>query len=181
MHFTRLISRLVIGLACCTWVVAHAASPVFRTVDENGNVTFSDTPSNNAKVITTEAPNTYQSADTPRPTFDRPMMAEEGADSDDSPVYTALVVITPETDETIRENSGSVLVEARLRPALNAQHHTVLIMDGKHGDKSRTLSFQLQNVDRGTHTAAVAIVDDSGAELIRSTAVTFHLQRVSIR
>ena len=40
--------------------------------------------------------------------------------------------------------------------------------------------FELSNVDRGTHTAAVRIVDRDGFVVIESDPTTFHLMRVTV-
>ena len=50
----------------------------------------------------------------------------------------------------------------------------------KQGEPSTSTSFSFTNVDRGTHTLAVAVVDGDGKELIRSATTTFHMLRAAV-
>ena len=54
-------------------------------------------------------------------------------------------------------------------------------MDGsKASGELPTTQVTLQNVERGTHSLAVAVVDATDRELIRSSATTFHLKRLAV-
>ena len=55
------------------------------------------------------------------------------------------------------------------------------MMDGAVAQEGAQASFSLANVDRGTHTIAVEILDESGNVLIRSQDSTFHMLRYRIR
>lgn len=56
-----------------------------------------------------------------------------------------------------------------------------LRMDGRpYGQPSSGLSFNLANVDRGTHTLAAVVMNANGEELAQSATIKFHLQRNSI-
>jgi hypothetical protein len=54
-----------------------------------------------------------------------------------------------------------------------------LLLDGLPHGTSRGLEFTLSNVDRGTHTLAVEVIDSSGAVLLTGAPSTFHLLRYS--
>ena len=56
-----------------------------------------------------------------------------------------------------------------------------IYLDGnKASGELPTTQVTLQNVERGTHSLAVAVVDATGRELIRSPASNFHLRRLAV-
>ncbi|MBM2829513.1 MAG: hypothetical protein HW411_303 [Gammaproteobacteria bacterium] len=67
-------------------------------------------------------------------------------------------------------------VSIALEPALKAGDQLVLYMDGSKVSEGTGSQFNLTNLDRGTHSLSVAVVDASGKELQRSKSISFHLK-----
>ena len=171
-------------LALLTLTVFAAETKVYKTVDENGNVVFTDQPTSAGDgkqvEISTIILNTYSSADTPAAAA--PFDDLDDPDIDPMNPYEALVVVSPDADEAIRDNAGNVYVEGRIDPALKAGHQAVVFLDGMEtGHVSDELSFSLPNVDRGTHTVHIAVIDKDGQTVIESESTTFHLHRFALR
>ncbi len=96
--------------------------------------------------------------------------------------YRSVRIVTPKNAETIHDNAGTVPVEVALQPALDvkAGHRLRVSLDGVllPGDwTSNRLS--LQQVDRGTHTLQVIVIDSDGKALARSATIEFHLWQAS--
>jgi hypothetical protein len=54
-------------------------------------------------------------------------------------------------------------------------------MDGNQSQvRAQGTSFRLENVDRGTHTIGVRVLDDAGNVAAEAPTSTFTLQRVSV-
>ena len=103
---------------------------------------------------------------------------EEEGEGEEPPFrYLALEIVSPADDEPIRENAGNITVITNLNPRLQRGHVARLLMDGDVVQEGPQASFSLANVDRGTHTISVEIVNESGEVLIRSGESTFHLLR----
>lgn len=162
-------------LISCVFISAQAE--VYRWVEDNGTVVFSDQSHPDAEEVIIDSSPSYTSQEIP--VQEIPEEIVEG--NDDVPDYE-ISIVYPENDTTVRENSGTVTIVVNIIPELSPERADLIIvkMDGQTlGEPQASTSFTLTNVDRGTHTAQVSIVDKSGTELISSDITSFHLQRVS--
>jgi len=159
-----------------------AESRIFKTVDEDGNVVFTDIPPrevDSGEQIVVETPNSFAIEEAIGPREDWVVEpSEEGEEVAFS--YKSLVIASPTDDEAVRENAGNVSVVAVVNPRLQRGHRIRLMMDGQQIQEGIQSSFHLENVDRGTHNLTMEIIDDSGRVLISSGNTTFHLQRYRI-
>ena len=97
--------------------------------------------------------------------------------------YDSVKIIAPENDATIRDNQGIVRVEVALEPPLMIKqgHKIQFYLNGEpHGTPVGTTSISFSNLDRGTYTLSTSVVDASGAVLMTSEPVVFHLHRESV-
>lgn len=177
---TTLSALIAVAALLCA---GPAISQIYKTVDEEGNVVFTDIPpredTEGAQQIVVETPNSFAIEEAIGPREEWVVESEEG-EEEVAFSYKSLTIASPTSDESIRENAGNVSIVAVSNPSLQSGHRMRLVMDGaaiKEGSQTR---FDLENVDRGTHVIATEIVDDSGNVLIRSTDTTFHLQRFRI-
>jgi hypothetical protein len=149
---------------------------VYKHIGPDGQTVYSDQPrpgSEEIKIDTPPAPSTAQTAAEPDP---------DPASQTDFAGYTRLTVTRPENDATVRQNSGIVAVELALEPALQVEagHRIAVSLDGTAlPDIISAPVFQIGNVDRGTHSLLVSVLDANGAALISSAPVTFHMMRQS--
>ena len=167
---------LIIGLVAASSV---AVAEIYKTVDANGNVVFTDI----APVDRSGQPAPQPVTVTPMNTYDSPTQAPPATEADDEATaptyYSQLTVTSPAADETVRDNGGYVEVQVALTPALRAGHRMLLVFDGEPTEiEAVSGGFQLTNVDRGTHTAGARVVDRRGNVLIESAASTFNLMRI---
>lgn len=171
------IAVLMLG----AFAVAPASGEIYKTVDAEGNVEFSDVPpppSESGEPVNVQPLNTFQ----PEAAPDAEKPAEPATpDVPEVPSYDALSILSPADDETVRENAGNVTVAVTLTPPLRAGDQLVLYMDGNRlPDTAQGQSFYLQNVDRGAHTMGVRVVNAQGDVVAESPPSTFYLQRVSV-
>ena len=165
--------------AGCLLFVGVAWSAIYQSRDKDGNVVFSDEPGNGAEKVDLPPLPTYTAPKiTPKASADK-----ETGEGKKATLYNSLEIVSPKADQTIRENAGNVAVQARLSPVLkrSSRHKVQFFLDGQPvGNASASLQATFVNVDRGTHSVDVAVVDSSGKEFIRSGPVVFHLQRVAL-
>jgi uncharacterized protein DUF4124 len=163
--------RLFITTLCLIFSLALTAE-VYRSVDKNGNVVFTDQPSPDAELIeldelqTIDAPSTGNFEYTPPP--EKP-----------APRYSAVTIISPQNDVAIRDNAGNVTVNIATQPDLRSSDELVLFMDGKEIILGKSTAKALTALDRGTHQLRAAIRDANGRILQSSPSVIFHLLRQS--
>ena len=90
------------------------------------------------------------------------------------------MITSPQSNETLRENSGSVTVSVAVDPQLNipAGDRVQIQLDGQIIKKEpQQLSITLKQLDRGAHTLSAAVVNKAGQPLLQAQPVTFFLHR----
>lgn len=150
-----------------------ANAGIYKSVDEDGNVVFSDQPSVGAEEIEKKEIMTVP-ATVPNIDFSR----DQGEKPAKEP-YESIAITSPANDSAVRDNAGNISVSVTTRPALGNGHQIVIYLDGMEVARDPVTSFDFQNVDRGTHTLAAAVVNNEGKELKRSDEITFSLLRFS--
>jgi len=173
------LKRSILILSAALIAAGSANAEIFRTIDKDGNPVFSDVPpppDQKAESVKVEPVNTFV---TPA-AEDNGGFAAESAE-DEVETYANVSILSPGNDETIRDNAGTVTVAVAMNPDLRAGDQLVLFMDGQPSTvAAQGTSFTLNNVDRGTHTVGVRVMDSSGRVAAEATPSTFHLQRVRL-
>ena len=148
----RTLAFTLMSLVCS---LALAAT-VYRWVDDQGVVHYSDQPHANADKIQVHAAQTYKpgAVETNAP-------AGGGAQSSAPPAPYRGCAIVPPGDDQAYTNVDSL---------------TVVV----HGGAPTGPQFVLSPVDRGTHTAQAQVKDAGGAVQCQTPPVTFHVQQNSI-
>lgn len=151
---------------------------VYKTVNEDGEVIFSDVRSEGAEAVELPGLTTYK----PPPLTRTPARRGASGETGDGSSYASLEVSSPLDDATIRDNQGNVTIALALEPELltRSGHRIQYFLDGMpDGDPETGLTHTYRNVDRGTHNLSAAVVDVDGLEIIRTAPVTIHLHRIS--
>jgi Domain of unknown function (DUF4124) len=157
-------------------LAASVQADVYRSVNENGEIIFSDQPTPNAQRIKLPELPTYKAP--PIPGFSSTPEAAPVANP-----YNSVKIIAPENDATIRDNQGIVRVQVALEPPLITRqgHKIQFYLNGEpHGVPVGTTSISFSNLARGTYTLSTSVVDANGAVLKTSDPVVFHLHRESV-
>jgi hypothetical protein len=170
---------IAVVLLLCT---ASLQAQIYRWVDEEGNVQFSDIPppGNQPPAETVDLPKP-STMDSYRP----PAEATDTTDADtaegEKPVsYRHFSISSPPDDEALRENAGNVTITVDISPDLQPGHRLNLYLDGNLLDNGGTrTTVQLNNVPRGTHQIRAEILDASG-KVLRRTSSSFHLLRATV-
>ncbi len=187
-------ASVVLALALVSLVMSSgllAATKIYRTVDENGNVVFTDVPPRNdqslqTKTVELDSLNSYEPVGETilrSPDGRELWIIEDETDEEEEPVaanYQFLGIISPTNDATIRDNAGNLRIAAKISPELRPGHRLRLLLDGSPRQTSRNPDFYLSNVDRGTHQLSVQVLDEAGTVLFTSPASVVHLMRHSV-
>ncbi|MCG8672042.1 MAG: DUF4124 domain-containing protein [Pseudomonadales bacterium] len=169
------MNKWAISLALLIVCQAATAATVYKKVDENGNLIFSDTPMDDAEKLEVKPVPTLKIDKTPKfvPT---PEKVKETVN------YQSLEITSPVQDENFINNMGTVTVTVQSTPTLNPEHQVQLLFNGvKRAGPSATTSFSFSNLDRGTYEAKAQVIDTQGKTLITSPPITFHVKRPVIR
>ena len=138
---------------------AALAATVYKWVDENGVVHYSDQPHPNAEKLQVHAAQSYKPS-----ALDAPA-AGGGATPAAAPApYRGCAIVQPQDGQAFA-NVDSLTVVVQTDPQLHQGDKVYVTVDGQalNGGNPTGSQFVLSPVDRGTHTAQALVKDASGA------------------
>ncbi len=146
------------------------ASNIYTWEDSHGVVHFSDKPIKNAQTLTL-------------PQIKTQTQAKQSAKKiETSSLPTAFVrFLTPIHEETIRDNNGSMVIQAiGNRPLTKPYSYQLYVDDIPYGQAQLKNKWQIANMDRGSHTLKLTLLK---AKQVIATApqITVYLHRARIK
>ncbi len=153
-----------------------AFAGLYKGLDKDGSVSYSDTPFENAEKMT---PPPITIIDAPKKAPEVIVETEE-VESDEKPetTYSKFKISAPTNGQTIW-NTPDLTVSVSMTPSLDTeQGHTIwLLMDGKAlVKKSRTMLMQIGRADRGEHKLQTQVRNKQGKIIKRSKPITVHIK-----
>lgn len=169
----RTLALLLLPLALVA--APPAGAKIYKWVLPDGTITYSDRPQEKgAKEMKLPPLQTYTPPPTPAPA------PGPGTDKDKPATgYEVVKVVSPQPDEVIRDNGGTVNVRLELKPSLRDGHQVEILLDGKAIGSGASTSASVSNVNRGQHTVSAVVKDAEGKTVASAPGVTFHLKRAS--
>jgi hypothetical protein len=171
--------RILLILAGLTLSLAAASQEIYRWVDKNGTVHYSDQPdSPNAVLINVIEPNAYEGE---AATADSGASGSASAEQDSEPSvspYESLSIVQPPPDEVFFGSDATVSVQADLQGTLLPDHSVVFFLNGNRRPASG-LGMELSGLARGTYFLRASILDQNGDPVITSQQTTFHVRQAS--
>lgn len=171
--------RKIIVLCMLAMFMQPAFAKLYKCKDAEGNTIYTDEPCADGKQLKLPPLQTYKAP--------KPLPATSAGNKDingkEATGYTSLVITKPENDGVIRDNEGKATISYTLTPGLKTLlgHKFVIILDGKQLKTTGTTSqIQLSDLDRGTHTVQINVVDNENKALISSKPSSFHMMQFSI-
>jgi len=152
---------------------------IYRTVDEHGNVIFSDTPPEGAEAEEVE----LLPLNTAPPPVDRPDLEPEPEKPAKQPaaVRYEISIASPANETSIPMGPGNFSVTAAVTPSLRSGHTLQLFVDAEPwGGPQASPSWALTNVFRGAHDLTVAVLNAEGKQLTVSRPVRVYVFRPSV-
>ena len=155
-------------------VAANAG--LYKGLDDEGNVVYSDKPFDNAQKFT---PPSLTIMDAPKAEAKKEALEEE------KPAefkYTDFDIVSPKDNQTIW-NEPDLGVSVQLKPALNtAEGHNIwLLMDGKPLVKnSQSMLLPIGRADRGAHQLQAQVRDKTGKIVVRTRTIIVHIKNTVV-
>ncbi|WP_407331881.1 DUF4124 domain-containing protein [Enterovibrio sp. 27052020O] len=173
MH--RISLLLLIGALSNTAI----SGEYYRWVDENGTVHFSDARPEismeieiDVDVLIQPDTSTYDSP----PISPTPSTPTSPPAPDTPALASRLELLSPSNDDTIRNNEGIINITLATDLPLGKNQKIRPVIDGKSQKSQRSLQFELDNLDRGSHTIKVQLLQD-GKVIAVTPSVTVFLHR----
>ncbi len=154
-----------------------AFATVYKWIDKDGKVHYSDTPVENSQAVEFKS-STENNIKLPPPVV---LPNSPKLPTQDGLVIYQLQITNPFEEETLRNNNGNITIIANISPDLGKDHQLILLMDGKLiGAPQRSAIFKLENVDRGEHTFKVQVIAQNGKQIASTPPRTVFLHRAII-
>jgi hypothetical protein len=161
------------------FIAAVAVADVWRWVDEDGVVHFSDTPVEGAERIDVSESSRTTGARVFTPA---PRAAEEqqpAAGPEQEFRYESLSVVSPGPEETLWNIEGILSVSLAVTPGLQPGHQVRVYFDGTPRMVNST-NFTIDEVWRGVHNIQAEVLDATGKLMIRSETNRFYVQQNTV-
>ncbi|KPU83241.1 hypothetical protein JI57_01925 [Psychromonas sp. PRT-SC03] len=152
--------------------VYASSTSIYKEVDAQGNVHFSDKSSQQGQSVSIKINNVFSAS--------KKTQAEKKIQPTQKQ-KTKIIdyqtnIISPHNDISIRSNNGQLNVQVKISPNLLSTHRLQFFMDGiKIGKQQHASIFTLQGVDRGTHLLQVHLIDKEKQIISKSPIVRVHL------
>lgn len=158
-------------------IALPARAEVFTYIDAQGNRVYTDQPHANAQRVPIATSNRMAApANTAAPIATAKKSAEAPPFH-----YDMLRILIPEPDATLRSSAGELIVSVTSEPRLQSGHRYRLLLDGKAtGEPGVSPVFALSNIDRGSHSLSIEILDAAGQTVERTANQPFHMLRISL-
>lgn len=167
---------LTIILTTLVLAPALAATTVYRWVDEQGVVHFSDQPHPGAQKMRVEDAPTFSAPRVPRTSVGSAAPQQGG------PPAVSCSITSP-TDQQMLMNTYSVSGNIQMPGPLAPGDRVVLMLDGKVLTNAADLSgaFHIPQIDRGTHTLAAQVQASDGQVICQTPQITFFVHQPSVQ
>jgi Domain of unknown function (DUF4124) len=170
MRYLLLFAVLVLGSA--------GAAEVYRWVDKDGVVHYSDQWQPGAETIRLQNSPTYRGRNS----------AADGAPPEAPPDpesantgYRELTILSPAQEEVLWNTGGKLRVSLQVTPSLQAGDRLRLFLDGTERElPAGSTGVNLEDVYRGVHTLIAEVVNQQGAVQVKSAPTTFVVRQTSV-
>ena len=168
-------------------LLTTAASPlvaqVYKVVDEDGNVTFTDKPPADGSKPIDLAPISIIEA----PTYEKAPVATEEDEAEKEMslgymrrVYRDFAITSPAQEESVWKPDGPIAVTWGARTDLQPGMNVTLYLDGKRHTTTAQPMVPLSGLDRGEHTLKAELRDSRNRVVTTSETVTFFVRQPNV-
>lgn len=151
------------------------AQEIYKVVNQDGSVTYTDKPVVNAEPVEL-GPDNRMSTPTPQPQ-PQPVQTATTTSKASKP-KPVIEVVQPKPEATVRNNAGNMTIAANVSNADKQGKFKLYINDSLVKEQSNAV-FQLQGINRGAHTFYITHTDNTGKTLASTSPQTFYLHQAS--
>ena len=177
-HKTFLLILVAFSLAI---MASPLIAEVYKTVDADGNVTYTDKqppdgskPIKLAPISVIEAP-TYEKAPEPAKAE-----GEEIPLRDLRNIYRDFAIISPQSEESVWRPDGPVSVAWSVGNPLQQGMQVSIYLDGAKQATTTEQIIPITGLDRGEHTLTAELRDAKNRKIATAQPVVFFIQRPNI-
>lgn len=178
--------RLAVTLAVFVFASPWSFAEVYKVVDAEGNVTYTDQPPNS-----TAKPEVLRELSVISPQITAPVgvpiesgVAPEAKDvsiGDLRRIHKGFAIVSPKPEEALWGTENKATVAWSSSAPLNAGMGVAVFVDGVAQEPTNAPVTLLTGLDRGEHKVYAELWDDSGRKIATTPTVTFYIMQNSIQ
>ena len=183
IHKTIILTAIALSLM---FAVNPLTAQVYKTVDEKGNVTYTDKPPEDGSapielrpISVIEAP-TYE---TPEKKVDEEAGAEDGKEMSLRYLrsnYKDFSIVAPQQEETIWQPENVITVAWNVRYQLQPGMQVTVLVDGQAQATTSEQIIPVTGLERGEHQVTAELKDASNRSIATAGPVTFFVRRAGV-
>jgi hypothetical protein len=178
------VHKTVLSILLGLFLVVMATplmAQVYKVVDKDGNVTFTDQPPGDGSKPVELAPISVIEA----PKYEKKPAAEaedgEGAEEMSLAqlrrIYGDLAIVSPQQEESVWRPDGPIPVAWSVGNALQPGMQVTIYLDGKMYTSTTQVMIPIAGLDRGEHTVKAELRDKRNRVVSASDSITFFVRQ----
>lgn len=170
---TRPLAHIALLVLTLLVLPAVLGETLYKWVDAQGNVHYSDKPQPGATKIHLPNAQTFTAPGVAAPVTTDGKAAAQPAQQG----YSSFQIASPKPDETFT-NIQSMTVSVNLQPGLRKGDQLTITLDDQSQGPGKSLSADFDNLDRGEHTASATLIESDG-QVLTAPPVIFYIQKAT--
>lgn len=151
---------------------------IYKTYDKNGNVVFTDVPSNEAQVVEEKPIATMPAL--PRAVIDAKTKPLKDDKAVAVPTNYKITVSGVADQATVRKEAQAFNAGFQFEPPLSKEHHINVSLDGKAlGKDNFAPSIDPSKLERGQHRLELRVID-AKQKVIQTEKIDFFIQQTTL-
>ena len=183
IHKTLILTVIALSLM---FAVNPLTAQVYKTVDEQGNVTYTDKPPKDGSAPIKLRPISIIEA----PTYEKPeKKTEDEAGAEDGKEmslkylrrnYKDFSIVAPQQEETIWQPENVITVAWNVRYQLQPGMQVTVLIDGQEQATTSEQIIPVTGLERGEHQVTAELKDASNRSIATAGPVTFFVRRAGV-
>lgn len=166
--------NLLIAASLILALSSFATAEIYKTVDKNGRITYTDVPPANieAKPVELKAINSL-----PTPTAIPNTSPINASTNNQAPLEYRVQILAPENGTTLFADERSVTVSIAINQNLSNGDLFAYKLDGTTLTTTPEATHTITEPPRGEHSLTVEVIDADGKSLAQSNTITIVVMR----
>ncbi|MGJ8679602.1 DUF4124 domain-containing protein [Paraglaciecola sp.] len=156
--------------------VGASANVIYKTIQADGSVIYSDTPTAGSTPVNLSSVNNVVVPALNDAASAKPV-SQKTSKNQKPKIQYQVSILSPAHEESIRDNSGNVSIRVNVSPS--GAGKVQLLMDNQVVSTQTNRLFELESVNRGAHIIQVNFIDNLGKILASSQEQTFYLHKAT--
>lgn len=165
----------IVATLLATLALPASGQAIYKSVDEDGNVVYTDQPPTpDAQPIELPPLTVADPFEVPPP------LVGELEPGDEIVPYAGVAMVSPEPEQHFWGTGGTLRAQLEAPHELRAGDSVNFYLDGALAGTVRGYGFDLSEVHRGEHSVFAEIVGEGGRVLARTEPVVFYMHQQSV-